>query len=401
MNPQEVFKEFDSIQNKITISISKVKAELSEYKDAIVLYGAGSAGIAFLYYLRDIGIYPACFADGDPEKWGSTREGLEIIPYTDIKKRFTNPLVIVTINTDGRNYCKSFKEALRAGGHAGVHQRLREAGCEHTIDYTWFRRCHDLFQGDRYNLPSCSDVLLMSINREKIEDTFATLEDDASREIFLKILCFRLIDDSLTIPTLTQEHQYFEPELYHPAKPEYFVDCGAFNGISLNGLLRHVNNSDEVGGYYGIEPDPANFEVLKDEIKKVNLPLRERMEIFPCALGAEDGYTHLYALSGPGSFLAPIGMQEVCLKTLDGLLAEKPATMIKMNIEGAELDALRGAGKIIKTQRPLLAIAGYNKTHDLWEIPLLIKRYYKDYRLYLRSYMNHISFVYYAIPDKC
>ena len=122
-----IYEEFDKIRSEIEISIEKMKSDLGNMINKIVLYGAGSAGIAFLKYLNDAGIYPVCFADGKPEKQGQFCEGLEIISPEDIAARFgADALVIVTINTDGKRYCKSFEEALRIGGHSGVHRRAAE-----------------------------------------------------------------------------------------------------------------------------------------------------------------------------------------------------------------------------------------------------------------------------------
>lgn len=61
------------------------------------------------------------------------------------------------------------------------------------------------------------------------------------------------------------------------------------------------------------------------------------------------------------------------------------------------MPALKGAGQTIADYKPKLAIAGYHKTWDLWEVPLLIHDICPTYRFYLRSYMNHVSFVYYGI----
>ena len=105
----------------------------------------------------------------------------------------------------------------------------------------------------------------------------------------------------------------------------------------------------------------------------------------------------MYALHGPGSFVADIGLEVVDTITIDKMLNGERATYIKMNIEGSEKEALLGAENTIKKYKPRLAIAGYHRTNDLWEIPLKMKEYRKDYEIYLRSYMNHISFVYYGV----
>lgn len=64
-------------------------------------------------------------------------------------------------------------------------------------------------------------------------------------------------------------------------------------------------------------------------------------------------------------------------------------TFIKMDIKGAELVALQGAGNIIQTQKPKLAICIYHKEEDLTEIPMYIKELVPEYQLYIRHYSNN------------
>jgi hypothetical protein len=71
---------------------------------------------------------------------------------------------------------------------------------------------------------------------------------------------------------------------------------------------------------------------------------------------------------------------------LDDVLRKVSPTMIKMDIEGAELDALAGAERIIQEHQPDLAICAYHKLSHLWEIPLLIHAMVPQYRLYMRGH---------------
>jgi hypothetical protein len=57
-----------------------------------------------------------------------------------------------------------------------------------------------------------------------------------------------------------------------------------------------------------------------------------------------------------------------------------------MDIEGAELNALKGARRIIEEQTPKLAICVYHKPKDIWEIPQLILDICPRYKFYLRHY---------------
>lgn len=392
---EDIYREYRDSKDAMNVSISKVKEELGDFAENIVLYGAGSAGIAFLYYLRDAGIYPKYFADGNPNKCGGHCEGLEIIDYKEIVKRAgKRVLVIVTINTDGVKYCKSFDEALRTAGHAGVHKNLHDAGCINVIDYTYFRKCWDLFIGDRYNLPSCSDVHIMEQNFDKVCEAYELMDDEKSKEVYEKLVRFRLLDDTIRIPTEPQEKQYFEYAFFPKNKDEVFVDCGAYNGITLEAFLRENNN--HFTHYYAFEPDNHNFALLSEYTNALPFEIKNKVDLINRAVYDTVGELKLYSLSGPGSFLADIGQQKTYGVRIDDIVSETGATFIKMNIEGSEMRALYGASKTITDCKPRMAIAGYHKTSDLWEVPLLIKRLNPKYRINLRTYMNNVSFVYYA-----
>ena len=77
----------------------------------------------------------------------------------------------------------------------------------------------------------------------------------------------------------------------------------------------------------------------------------------------------------------------------------EPVTFIKMDVEGAELEVIKGAKNIIMRQHPRLAVSIYHKIEDIWEIPTLILEYYSGYQLYLRHYsFSYYDTVLYAIP---
>ncbi len=398
MNPiGEIISEFRCKRDHIEMSRDEMVSYLEPYGENVLLYGAGSSGIAFLYDLKKLGIQPRYFVDANKAKAGSVLEGVEIIIPDDIKDRVAGEyIIIVCINTDGRRYCKSFDEALRTGGHHGVYDKLYDAGCKNVIDYTFFRRCFSIFNNEKYNAPSCSDVDMMIEHEDEVVKAYDILEDGMSRKTYEEIVRFRLIDDSIKVPTLPQDSQYFEKEFYHPREDAIFVDCGAFNGISAKTFLKIQRNEFE--HYYGFEPDRDNYVKLEEYLCSLPERMRNRMSVFEQAIWKEEANIQLYRLCGPGSFIAQdIGTDSVRAIPIDKIInITDRVTYIKMNIEGSEKQALTGAEQTIKVHKPELAVAGYHRTEDLWEIPLTIKKYRCDYRINLRSYMNHISFVYYA-----
>ncbi|MBQ8172180.1 MAG: FkbM family methyltransferase [Oscillospiraceae bacterium] len=77
--------------------------------------------------------------------------------------------------------------------------------------------------------------------------------------------------------------------------------------------------------------------------------------------------------------------------TLDSYINDRRVTYIKMDIEGAELEALKGCAETIRKQKPKLAISIYHKPEDLTEIPVFIKSLVPEYKFYIRHYSDSIS----------
>ena len=379
---KSIFSKFKKMRPEIELTANEMIEHLRPYD--ILLYGAGSSGIAFLYDLVKIGRRPLFFIDSNPSKIGKKCESIEIISPDDIQRKVhSNFLVIVCINTDGKRYCKSFDEALRIGGHHAVYQKLHEVGCENVIDYTFFRRCFSIFTHEKHNAPSVSDVDLMLEHEDNILNAYEYLDDELSRDTFKKIIEFRLLDDNIEVPTLPQDTQYFEKELYYPREDAVFVDCGAYNGISAKTFLSIQKNKFE--HYYGMEPDYNNYLKLQEYINSLPSTYKEKMTISNNAVWNKKQNLKLYALDGPGSFIAQdIGKTIVQAITIDELLHASKATFIKMNIEGSEKQALEGAKNTIECYKPNLAIAGYHRPEDLWSSPIMIKDFRRDYIIKLR-----------------
>ena len=74
---------------------------------------------------------------------------------------------------------------------------------------------------------------------------------------------------------------------------------------------------------------------------------------------------------------------------------------IKLDVEGAEIAALRGGAELILRSRPILAVSLYHRPEDVWEIPELLMDMCTHYRFYLRQHLfNSFESVLYAIPDE-
>ena len=74
------------------------------------------------------------------------------------------------------------------------------------------------------------------------------------------------------------------------------------------------------------------------------------------------------------------------MRAVDSVLAGAPCTMLKLDVEGAEREALRGAAQTIARWQPRLNVACYHRNEDLFGLPLLVHTLTPAYRLYLRHH---------------
>jgi len=75
--------------------------------------------------------------------------------------------------------------------------------------------------------------------------------------------------------------------------------------------------------------------------------------------------------------------------TIDNILDGKRVSFIKMDIEGSELEVLKGGEKTIREYKPRLAICIYHKMEDIWTIPLELLKYNPEYNFKIRPYWSH------------
>ena len=189
--------------------------------------------------------------------------------------------------------------------------------------------------------------------------------------------------------------QYFDLQEMPHAEEEAFVDVGALDGGTVpqfirwsGGRFRHI---------YCLEPDERNREACR---RNLSAHLSEgTLSLFAVGAGAARRDGVKFAAVGTGeSRIDEKGESIIQLVPLDELLGNERITFIKMDIEGAEYDALLGAERIIREQRPKLAISLYHKPEDVLEIPSLILQYEPDYRFYVRHYsLSDTETVLYAI----
>jgi hypothetical protein len=83
---------------------------------------------------------------------------------------------------------------------------------------------------------------------------------------------------------------------------------------------------------------------------------------------------------------------KIKLYRIDDFLDELPkVTFLKMDVEGAELAALRGAVSLLARDMPRLAICIYHSRKDMVEIPEWVREHFPQYKLYIRHHNRNAS----------
>jgi len=144
------------------------------------------------------------------------------------------------------------------------------------------------------------------------------------------------------------------------------------------------------------EPDPANYAALRAEIGE-----DMRATLLPMAAWSCVSTLRFSATQSMASGVADCGELLVQAAPVDDVAVDWGPTLVKMDVEGAELEALRGMEQTIRAYRPDLCLSLYHTPRHLFEIPLLVASWGLGYRFYLRVHEeNTFGVVLYALQDR-
>lgn len=186
------------------------------------------------------------------------------------------------------------------------------------------------------------------------------------------------------------ENQYFDLEYLNVSDDESFVDCGALDGETSLIFFRKFGSC--LKKVWLFEPDKGNVQKCRRNFENTKIDY----EIIEKGVWSSSMQLRFTSLGNGGACIDEKGTDYINTITLDEVLENCNPTFIKMDIEGAELEALKGAQKVIKRYQPKLAISVYHKYEDIAQIPQLLLDYYPDYKFYLRHYslMNSETILY-------
>lgn len=243
-----------------------------------------------------------------------------------------------------------------------------------------------------------NDFDIYENDSKRIDDFRTLLVSLESRKLYDDIIRYRIEGEIETLPTpVPLTNQYLALDLGTPPNKIYAVDAGACRGENLESF---VQSGITFGSYYAFEPDMVN---LQEMIKAVGRLRLQNFLFLPLAIWSKPEILSFSSVGNASSSLKSQGEIPIQGIDIDLFLGESTyVNFIKMDIEGAERNALLGASRTISIQRPHLAISVYHKPQDLWDLGLLIEEMAPgQYDFHLRMY-GHQTFdtILYAIPKK-
>ena len=314
----------------------------------VMLYGAGGRGRSVAKFFARRGIRVLRFFDSNRALHGKLVEGVPCLPPADVPLYPDTPLLVTSYKA------MDIGVTLLQMGVSGFY--------------------HDFHVSARFFEPD-----LLETHGERIARVHDALADEASRRAYLSVIK----------STVTGEDGFLEPSGYYryhhpatlPVPGDTIVDGGAYDGTTAREFASMCGGRCRI---FSFEPFPESYRLLEaslrdQELAKIVTPACKGLWSGEGELRFDTGYDTAEAFR-----MDQAGDTCVEVVSLDGCLPpDTRVDMIKLDVEGSELEALKGGVGVLRRWRPKLQICLYHKLEDLWTIPEYLLSLDLGYTFYL------------------
>ena len=203
---------------------------------------------------------------------------------------------------------------------------------------------------------------------------YSGFDDELSKKSFLSVIEWKMTGQPQNI-IYADEPQYMLHG-FTPYEKCIAIDGGAFDGETARAF------SDLGADVYAFELDKKNFEIVENLSKRYNFHAINK-GLWSCQKLCT------YRADGAASVVDDDGDESVELIDIDTFVQEnnlKRVDYIKLDVEGVEMNVLKGAVKTISKWKPIMAISAYHNDEDLYELYKYIKSIRPDYKFAFRYY---------------
>lgn len=345
---------------------------LASEKRPIFLYGMGNGADKILSVMESFGAAPAGFFASDGFVRGHSFHGHKVHTLSEIEAEFGCHFDDRFDDRAG-NAADDFVIVLAFGaGYRSLYDKIMEISERHTL----IAPDVPVVGGGLFTYEYALE------NAEKIETVYDLLADDLSRDVYKNILNFKISGDPKYLHKITTEKsEIWDNVLRSDGDGGVYIDMGAYNGDTV------LEFTGFTGGKYrqifALEPDPKNYRKLEENTAE--LP---NVHLFNAAAWNEDGLVNFAGRSGRNASVdtSKAASKAGLVPALRGDSLCEKADYIKMDVEGAEKQAIEGAAELIK-KGCRLNIACYHRTEDIFAVPLQIHAINPNLRLYMRHHL--------------
>ncbi|MBR6760648.1 MAG: FkbM family methyltransferase [Oscillospiraceae bacterium] len=323
---------------------------LKEEQRPIYLYGMGDGAVRILSAMRSYGIHAAGIFASDEFVRGHDFAGYPVKKLSEIEAE-----------------CEDFVIVLAFAVCAPpMVDRMVELSKKHPLIVPDV----PVVGGGLFTREYCEE------HAEEIQAVYQLLADERSRRVYANILNFKISGKPEYLLDIVDSREAIWNRVICPTNNETYVDLGAYNGDSIRELLEYTR-----GKYHrivAVEPDRKNYKKLSKFVGDT-----PSVKCYQCAAWCVDTELPFASKAGRQSSVSPDGTV-IPARSVDNLMAGHPVTLLKMDVEGTEREALWGASRSIARFSPKLMISLYHRNEDIFELPLLVHKINPKYKLYIR-----------------
>ncbi len=375
----------------------------------VVIYGSGQAGLNFLIILQTFrkDVETLCFLDSVKSGQSGPLQIKPLNLFLQSEEKKHTLILIASIywreiegllkNIQCNNYFVIPPHFLYPSGYRSLKANQEIDPCENPLSRPLFS------SSDKNNYGS----LLSQVSN--------LLTNSREKELF------RILTGlSLTTSDYNQEYVKAVANAYYYSsnKRQYFdfidysnihtiIEGGVYDGADTAAFIKIIGENR--GSIFGFEPNISSY--LESPFQKI-LSSNSRVKISPFALWShstqlsfqQDGLSSGLLVPTNPSLPNISNQQMIVIDTLSidqikSIEKIKKVDFIKLDIEGAEVEALEGAIETLTTHRPQLAICIYHKKEHFFQIPIFLSGLLEGYEFHIAHYTaNHLETVWYGIP---
>ncbi len=357
--------------------------KLNKYPN-IIIFGAGQSGEYVFNILKKYNIKVNCFADNYPAKQGRKKLGVMVYSFEECMGKYPDAAIVIA---------SMWMEEIRC--------QIEE------YDDKLLNRTYDLLTSMAWETTNMiyesSEYDYISNNYDAFEMLYGGLADEVSKNTLEGILNYRLTREKRYLKEIKSCSKiYTDDDVLTENAKSYIVngvivDGGAFDGDTVEYFINELGK-DVVLNLHCYEAEEKNYQKIQGKISNYK---PHNVQLHKSALWNESGKHISFSGQGLSGQVhdETVAEKSIITEKIDDIACSK-VSFIKLDIEGAERNALEGARDVIEANKPILAICAYHLQDDLLVLYNFIKLLKCNYKVYLRHYMySSGDTIMYAMPD--